>query len=454
MTKNTSFNRRYSVKNSSAHVGGNFNYLGFKRLILGRYNLFGTDIHFSQFWNYTRKLDNSRVSDYDSTGKQYIINGNLTNVNKKELFEYTPSLSFSKIFYSSSGTASRSLNAEIKLMEEIKNDKNTSTFVKRNLNRSFQFFRYEAYIYFSYQKREKYRYFASINYTKNLEYPSIDLLYTIVDDINQYDIRIGNPGLRNTVNHLVYFNLSYNSENSKSLYTINGDFDARYNYSVNPISDSILNDYSGKRMYYYINADRRNSINLSCNFNIARRIGKSNFQLNYRGQFRTEKLPNYIDSRYNSSETENITNQLKFQFSLRSLLIVNLDQTLQRYKSEQTADGLSSFRNSNSLTRLGVVINCTPSLSFSSSFENIDNSNLNKSIGLWNAFSTYRFMKQQCELKFSAMDILKQYRNISNYVSPVGTTTTITNGLQRYFLLTLSYYPRKFGKAEIKNIED
>ena len=59
-------------------------------------------------------------------------------------------------------------------------------------------------------------------------------------------------------------------------------------------------------------------------------------------------------------------------------------------------------------------------------------------------------MKQQGELKFSAMDLLKQYENISNNANPYGTTTRITNGLQQYFLLTFSYYPRKFGKTEVK----
>jgi hypothetical protein len=69
---------------------------------------------------------------------------------------------------------------------------------------------------------------------------------------------------------------------------------------------------------------------------------------------------------------------------------------------------------------------------------------------LWNSFATYRFMKQQGELKLSAMDVLKQYKNITNSLSSYGTSTRITNGLQQYFLLTFSYYPRKFGKTEVK----
>jgi hypothetical protein len=60
-------------------------------------------------------------------------------------------------------------------------------------------------------------------------------------------------------------------------------------------------------------------------------------------------------------------------------------------------------------------------------------------------------MKQQGELKFAAMDILKQYKNITNSVSAYGTSTNITNGLQQYFMLTFAYYPRKFGKKAMEN---
>ena len=173
----------------------------------------------------------------------------------------------------------------------------------------------------------------------------------------------------------------------------------------------------------------------------------------YSGQFSNGKLPNYIDSRYNISETVNLSNQLTLQFSFRSILIVKLGQTLQRYKTRQTAAGLTSFKNTNNSTELGVVLNYPANFSVSSTVESINNSNLNKPTILWNSFATYRFMKQQDELKFSAMDLLKQYKNISNGVNAYGTSTRITNGLQQFFLFTFSYYPRKFGKTEIKEPE-
>ena len=130
--------------------------------------------------------------------------------------------------------------------------------------------------------------------------------------------------------------------------------------------------------------------------------------------------------------------------------MLNVGQGFQTYQSKQTASGLMPFKNKNTSTKLSAVLNYPTNFTFSSTLDRLVNSNLNEPTLLWNAFATYRFMKQQGELKLSAMDMLKQYKNIYNNAGPYGTTTRISNGLQQYFLLTFSYYPRKFGKAEIK----
>ena len=109
-------------------------------------------------------------------------------------------------------------------------------------------------------------------YSRNYNYPSIDLLYTIVDDVNAYEIRIGNPLLQNQVNNQGNFNANFNTQNPKSLYSINGGINGGYSFNTNPVSDSIINEPSGKRLTYYVNADRRNNLNMGYNFSIARKF--------------------------------------------------------------------------------------------------------------------------------------------------------------------------------------
>lgn len=454
MSKNTSNNRHYATNSQSLNIEGNLDYSGFKRLLLGRYNLFGINLSLTQWFNYTRISDNSMVSDYDSTSGLYVVNGDLSNSNKREIIELSPSLSISKSFFKYSEAYYRSISMHIKLLDDFKTDKNTSSIFKRNLDRSFQFFRYEGNFSFQSYKRDKYRYHTEIFYAKHFEYPSIDRLYTIVDDINVYDIRIGNPYLRNSINHTVNLNAGFNIENPKSVYSINGNISGGYALSLDPVTDSIINDFSGKRTYYYTNADKTNNKSLNYNFNISRKLKKSSLQLMYNGQFKTSKLPNYIDGVSNISKTGSFSNQFSIQFSLNSILVVNLQQTLQHYSNRPTAPQLRSFKNSSNTTRLGIIFNHPANFSLSSTVDHIGNSNVDKPIILWNTFVTYRFMKKQGELKFSAMDLLKQYQNITNSANAYGTVTRITNGLQQYFLLTFSYYPRKFGKTEIKKQKD
>jgi hypothetical protein len=450
MSKNTSNNRHYVTNNQSLNINGSLDYSGFKRMLLRRYNLFGIDLSLTQWFNYTRSSDNVMVSDYDSTTKHYIVNSNLSNENKKEVFEFTPILTMSKSDFKYTDIFYRSLYVQVKVMDDLKTDKNTSSFAKRNLDRSFAFIRYEGNFNYQYSKRDKYRYNASVNYSKHFAYPSIDQLYTLVDDINAYDIRIGNPNLKNSINHSVNLNAGFNTENPKSLYAVNSDINGSYNLSLNPVTDSIINDFSGKRISYYINSNKTNNLNLNYNFNISRRLNKNNLQLMYNGQFSTGKVPNYIDGVSNISKTSRFSNQLKLQFLLGPILVVSAGQTLQRNENRPSAPGLKSFKNSSYNTNLGIVLNYPANFTVSSTLDKITNSNIDKPVILWNSFVTYRFMKQQGELKFSAMDLLKQYQNISNSVTEYGTSTRITNGLQQFFLVTFSYYPRKFGKTEIK----
>ena len=95
ISKNTSFNRRYSTSNENLTVGGMLDYTGFKRLLLRRYNLFGINVNFTHSFNFSRVSDNTVVGDYDSTGKIYVVNGDLSNHNKRETVDYTPKLSLS-----------------------------------------------------------------------------------------------------------------------------------------------------------------------------------------------------------------------------------------------------------------------------------------------------------------------------------------------------------------------
>lgn len=449
-SQNTYDNRHYSTTSQSLNINGNVEYSSFRRLLLGRYNLFGISLNLGNWFNYSRRVENTIVTDYDTLAKLRNFNHDLSNSNTREVLEYSPYLNLSKNFWKWKETYYSNLTFNFKLLDDFKTDKNTSSFANRNLTRSFQFLRYEGSVNYNYTRQNKYRYFASAFYSKSFEYPTIDRLYTLVDDINAYEIRFGNPQLRNSINHAANVNSNFSTENKNSPYSINGRFSARYNLTLDPVIDSTINDTSGKRRYYYTNADKSNNISFAYGLNISRKLNKNNIQLMYNGDFRTGKQPNFIDTSSNISKTGSLSNSFTLQFSLKSIVVFTLGQSFQNNSTRQSAASLSSFKNNSNTTKLGIVVNYPAGFSISSTADRVSNSGIAKPIILWNAFASYRFMKQQGELKLSAMDLLKKYQNITNSAFPFGTTTRITNGLQQYFMLTFSYYPRRFGKTELK----
>ncbi|MEY2902310.1 MAG: hypothetical protein RLY89_1416 [Bacteroidota bacterium] len=444
--RDTSYNRLYLNDNKNYGVRANLIYRGLRRLLFGRYNLGGIDLRLDQVFNINQSNSNSRVSDYDSASKNFIINNNLTNDNNRKTMGYIPGLSLAKSFNKNRLSVYKNLNIQAKIMEDFRWENNQSSIVWRNLNRQMQFFRYEASINYNSFNSQKNNYNISMNYNKNFEYPSIDALFTIVDDINAYNITVGNPNLKNTVIHNLNLNGNYNTQNQKSPYGFNAFFGANYNLSQNPVTDSVINALSGKRITYYINADQGKNLNLNYNVNISKRMKKNTLQLMYNGSYNLGNQPNYIDGIYNISKSSRLSNQITLQFSLATMLVASIAERLEFNQVSQTVSQLNNFTNSSNTTNISINLNYPKDFSIGTTLDHINNSSLAKPTVLWNAFATYRFMKQQGELKLAAMDILKQYQNITNSVSSYGTSTNITNGLQQYFMLTFSYYPRKFGK--------
>ncbi|HOZ84469.1 MAG TPA: TonB-dependent receptor [Niabella sp.] len=450
--QDTSFNRRYNNDNTYFNTSANISYLGFKRLLLGRYSLFGINVTFNQWINYSQSKNDAQVFDYDSVLTKFVTNNRLTNNNRNEKIEYTPSIGFSRSFFKWKDTYHHSFNAEANILEDVKQDNNTSSFSNRNLSRSFAFFRYEGSINYNFNKREQYSYNARGGYRKNYGYANIDQLYAITDEANIYYIRYGNPNLKNQVNHTYYVNGNLNTQNPKAVYAYNAGFNGSFVKTTNPISDSVINDPSGKRYYYYVNADQSQTLNLNYNFNISRKLKKNSIQLQYNGGFNNQSRPGYIDQVFSNTNTTQLNNNINLQLAFRSAVIFDIGKSFSHNSSVQSAAGLRSFKNFSDITKLGLTVNIPKSWRFSTTLDYTKNSTLENPILLWNAFASCRFLKaEQGELRLSAMDILKEFKNISNTADSYGTSTRISNGLQQYFMLTFSYYPRKFGKAANKN---
>ncbi|MEJ7627426.1 MAG: hypothetical protein WKF35_11220 [Ferruginibacter sp.] len=443
----TSYNRKYNTDQESVSVDFNLNYFGLRRLIFRRFALFGTELNLLQAFNYNQNKNSALVNDYDSAAQKFIVNSQLTNSNKLQTLRYTPGIAFQKSFYKYNSRFNRNVFLSLRLTQSISKEMNSSTFVIRNVDRSFSFFTPGASINYSYGKRDIFLANLNLNLTRNYSYPSVDQLYTITDSINLYAIRFGNPNLKNTRNDNMSFNLSFNKRKPNAKYDIGGSFNGSKNYRTNPFADSVINDISGKRLLYTINADNGVYYNLNYGVNISRKIRKNSIQLQYNGNYGNNRSSNYIDAIESNNNNRNLAHTINLQYSLKTKLILSLSEVISKFSSNQSGIGLTSYKVNNTTAQFGATYNYSKNVSFNTTISTTDNSNLTENIILWHAFGTYRFLKgKEGELKFSAFDLLKKFQNINVNTNIDGTSTSITNGLQQYFLVTFAYYPRKFGK--------
>ncbi|MEO9021743.1 MAG: outer membrane beta-barrel protein [Ginsengibacter sp.] len=138
--------------------------------------------------------------------------------------------------------------------------------------------------------------------------------------------------------------------------------------------------------------------------------------------------------------------------SLKNFFSVNVGQNISFYHSRQKGEIRNEFKNSTKATNLSASMNITKKFSLSSNVKYTNSSSAgSKSIDftIWNADATYRFLKgNNAEIKFSALDLLHQNVSIISYGSNNQVTYGTQNILQQYFMIKLSYFPRKFGKKE------
>ena len=443
----TSFNRLYDNNQENVSLNFNVNYLGLRRLLFRRFNLFGVELNMNHSFSYDQSKSEAVVNDYDSAAQKFIVNNGLSNNNRLQTIRYTPGISFQKSFNKWSARFSRALSLSLRLSQSIRKEMNSSSIAYRNVDRSFSFFLPGFNMNYNYGIRDKIMYNLSMGYNRNFTYPGIDQLYTITDSINVYSVRFGNPNLRNTRTDNVNFNFSVNKRKPKAKYEMMASLSGNLDYKSNPVADSVINDVSGKRLLYYINADNGIDYSISYSANISRKFRKNMMQLQYSGTTGNSRSTNFIDGIASNNRSRNLTHNINLQYSLNTTLILRLSEVISTYTSRQSGSGLASYKVINTSTQFGATYNHSKSLSFNTSVSTTDNSNVSNTVILWHAFSSYRFLKgKQGELKFSAFDLLKKFQNINTSTNIDGTTTTITNGLQQYFLLTFSYYPRKFGR--------
>lgn len=442
--------RKYDNRSTYVNHSLNINNVDVKKLIFGYQNLAGIEINLENNLSFNAREDDNLIADLENVSNKYISNAYLTNKSTLQTFNERPSLNFRKNFQKGLvNRYSKDVSIEFKAQGQFYNQKNVSEHGFQNISRSYQRFLPNANIRYHNRQYGDYETTFSLGFDASAAYPNINQLAPLVDSSNLYNIRVGNLNLGVSDRRELKLGIDHNNLRAKNSFSYGIDFSV--GYLNNAIVDSSITDNLGRSRQYMVNADGNKYANASGNINKAFKFNKNQLQFRVNTSFGLSQNPNYVNNVLNLSKNFNNNNTVSLFYTLKEFLTLNLNQGFSFYQSKQSGFNNNEFTNSSRSTSFSGMGNFTKNISLTSNIDyNISSSSASKDVEfvIWNASANLRFLKgNNAELKVSALDILHQNTSIINTGSNNSITLGTVNVLQNYYMVTFSYYPRKFGNS-------
>jgi hypothetical protein len=447
---NTDYDRRYDYQRQSFNQSLLLQLPNLKSLFFGYKNLADFDLSLTNNLELNNNTEHNLVEDLK--GNVYATNSYLSNNTKTNLLDETPGLMLTKSFRKSlSNRFDKNLSFELSAKHRFILQDNRSDLARQNINRAYNSFIPQINInYSNYQYGDFYR-SMSLTYQTNIIIPSLEQLAPLTDSTNVYNLQIGNIKLREAKDRSINFNLNHSDQRSKN--TLNYNFFASIGMVDDGIVDSIFIDSQNKRTIYLTNANGNKYLNASGYLRKTFKLKTSELQLSLNGGINIAKNASYLNDVFSFSNTLNTNAKLSLNYTYKDKFATEVGQGFNTYRSEQEAFN-TKYSGSNLASTLSTIYNVTKKFTLSSNItfnSSKSNNAANINFAIWNASATYRFLKgNNAEFKFSAMDLLHQNTNIINYGGANSFTVGTQNVLQQYFMTTISYYPRQFGKKPVK----
>ncbi|MFT3902999.1 MAG: outer membrane beta-barrel protein [Niabella sp.] len=449
---NREFARFYQQRDATGSVHQvTASYPRLKRLIFNR-DLAGIEMGLSGVFYFKNNTYNNKVLDKDTITQAYVLNSYLTNNRNEHIKDMTPAFTLSKTFQRDlSNRYSKAVALTAELKKQFFFIEHDATQAAQNFERSYSRFipRASAEYYNHQYGRFEMRY--NLDYTTGVNYPGVNNIAPLVDSTNLWYIPKGNPFIEPEYKREISFKYSFNTRTPKNPLRVT--INAGMGSVDNGITDSSFYNTEGVRTVYPVNVDGVRYFNGGIDIRKSVEMKKQQ-TIEVGGSYNLDRRrnPQYINEALVTSN--NIYHSMSFVLSYRykDIIILKGEENLSYYSSQQSglSEGNNQFKSSNQFTRFSSSLQFPKNLFWATNISynrNGSNNNAPVHYAIWNAAVTYRFLKgDRGEVKFSAMDLLRQNRAITNTVNGNAQTFSTNNVLQQYFMLTVAYYPRKFGK--------
>jgi hypothetical protein len=398
-----------------------------------------------------QKQDNA-VGDKDSLSNAYLINTYLSKQSQYTVINEIPDLRFGRSFLNVlANRYQKELSIYVDAKMQIYSERNTSTHLFQNFNTTYNrpiptaSLAYSKFYFGDHLDR------YNLDFNMLSDYPTADQRFPLVDSADIFSIRAGNPLLKPQNKYELSFKFRHDNYNKNTLAyggAMAGGIKQHY------FADSVIVDPSGRYTYYTVNLNGNRYLSVNFFLNKAFVFDSHQFQVNFGSIFEKSRNPGYLQyqienaSNFNVSQTFTNSDTISVYYTYKDKLAINVLQNLSYYRSSQYGFTNAVLTNSQSVTRVGASLNVTKKLALNSNVSynwSLSSGAAANNYTIWNASVAYRFLQaNNLELKFSALDLLNQNKGIINYGDNYSFTHGTVNMLRQYFMMTLTYFPRKF----------
>lgn len=429
----------------------------FSGLLFGSRGLLGINFELKNSLILHSKKEDNVVKNRDLTGN-YQIDPYLTNSNRLSEYDDQIALVIGKTFLRDlPNRYQKLLSLNFTVREQFYYQKSISDKAFQNFTRNYQQFVPEATATYTNDQYGEFTDNYSLSFSTFSYFPVVQQLSPLVDSINQYNIQQGNLRLKEATERKLIFSIEHTSERMKKKFNYNAEISA--GIINNSFADSVIVDNIGRSNHYTVNMNGNRYLNLSAALNKAFVFNKNQLQVQLSHSLSVNRTPGYINGVFNIFNTNSIDNAINLYYTVGDWWIIHVKESLDLYHSKQRSAENTKFKNSTHSTMVSTSVNVTKKLSTGSNISfnrTTSTGSASTDFTIWNANVNYRLLAgNNLELKLAALDILHQNTNIINTGFNNSITRGTTNVLKQYFMFSVAFYPRQFGrkhqKAELDN---
>jgi len=449
--QNKTFDRKYlnNTDRSGHHIVAGLGNLS--PWIFGGAGFHGMAIKLQNILDVRKNNENNKVKDFDRVNGYYRVNDYLTNISTYTVLNDLPLMNINKrIQKYLVNRYEKALTIDVNLQGQFYNMENASTHDFQDISRRYKKFVPNGSLNYDNQQYGDFHDNYILYYNSSSDYPDISQLAPLVDSTNPYFVQQGNIHLRSNYRQEISFQFTHTNLHARNMFNYNLKISA--GSIQDNLSDSAIVDELGRTTRYFVNSNGCKYVNVTGGLNKAFKWGRNELQVQLDNTTGLARNPNYVNKVLNISRQFREEFVINLYYAFGDFVTVRSSQMVSVYRSRQSdPENGTRFQNSTASTLFSASVKCTKRFTLSSNITY----NLNTSTGsdatrftIWNANALYRLMKaNNLEMKFSALDLLHQNKGIINYGSSNNVLTHGTvNVLQQYFMFTLSYFPRRFGK--------